>query len=350
MKRINIKSSQLVWGLCVFAMTFFVINVFLNYVFEPVGKIKNTQTAVVVEGVEVPFRPEEISLPSIKLAFVGDIMLDRGVEYFVNKDFGGDYGELFVKVKSQLQNYDLLFANLEGPVSDKGIDGGSLYSFRFEPRVIPVLKESGFDIFSLANNHIFNWGKEAFTDTLNLLADGNISYVGGGLNGQEAYQGKVLNVKGVKIAFLAFTEFKDGATVSSTSTRPGIALISEADILESVSLVKKQADLVVVSYHFGNEYETEANDYQRKYAELAIDAGADLIIGSHPHVVQNIGVYRDAWIAYSLGNFIFDQGFSTATMQGGLLEVEINPNTKIIEKVNLKKVILNKSFQIENIE
>jgi poly-gamma-glutamate synthesis protein (capsule biosynthesis protein) len=185
---------------------------------------------------------------------------------------------------------------------------------------------------------------------LDLLADGNISYVGGGLNGQEAYQGRVLNVKGVKIAFLAFTEFKDGATVSSTSTRPGIALISEADILESVSLVKKQADLVVVSYHFGNEYETEANNYQKKYAELAIDAGADLIIGSHPHVVQNIGVYRDAWIAYSLGNFIFDQGFSAATMQGGLLEVEINPNTKIIEKVGLKKVILNKSFQIENIE
>ena len=350
MKKINIKRSQLIWGLGIFVLIFFGMNMFWNYSSELTNKIKNTQKAVVVEAINVPLRTEEISLPPIRLAFVGDIMLDRGVKYFVNKDFGGDYGELFIKVKSQLQSYDLLFANLEGPVSDKGIDGGSLYSFRFEPRVIPILKESGFDIFSLANNHIFNWGKEAFTDTLNLLSDANIIYIGGGFNGPEAYQGKVVNVKGVKIAFLAFSEFKDGATITSTSTRPGIAFVSEENVLESISQVKKQVDLVVVSYHFGDEYETESNDYQRKYAELAIDSGADLIIGSHPHVVQNIESYRSVWIAYSLGNFIFDQGFSDGTMQGGLLEVEINPNTKTIEKVNLKKVILNKSFQIENIE
>jgi poly-gamma-glutamate capsule biosynthesis protein CapA/YwtB (metallophosphatase superfamily) len=350
MKNINTKRSQLIWGLGVFVLAFFIINIFWNYGYELAGNIKNTQPAVVMEAVEVPLIIKEIPLSPIKLAFVGDIMLDRGVKYFVNKDFGGDYGGLFIKVKSQLQSYDLLFANLEGPVSDRGVDGGSLYSFRFEPRVIPVLKEAGFDIFSLANNHIFNWGKDAFADTLSLLSDANISYVGAGFDGAEAYKHKIINVKGVKIAFLDFSEFKNGAVINSTSTIPGIALISEKAVSGSVFRAKKEADLVIVSYHFGNEYETEANDYQKKYAELAIDNGADLIIGAHPHVVQNMGQYRNVWIAYGLGNFIFDQGFSDATMQGGLLEAEINPSTKKIDKVNLKKVILNKSFQIESIE
>ncbi|MEI6191147.1 MAG: CapA family protein [bacterium] len=350
MKKINIKRSQLIWGLVVFVVIFLGTNIVWNFSCELAGNKKNTQTAVVMEAVEAPVRIKEIPLLPIKLAFVGDIMLDRGVEYFANKDFGGDYGELFIKVKSQLQSYDLLFANLEGPVSDRGVDGGSLYSFRFEPRVIPVLKEAGFDIFSLANNHIFNWGEYAFTDTLSLLSDAGISYVGAGFDGPEAYKEKIMNVKGIKIAFLDFSEFRNGAVINSTSTIPGIALISEEAVLQSVSQAKRQADLVIVSYHFGNEYETESNDYQKKYAELAIDNGADLIIGAHPHVVQNIGQYKNVWIAYSLGNFIFDQGFSDATMQGGLLEVEINLNTKIIEKVKLKKVILNKSFQIENIE
>lgn len=346
----NNFSKQFFYSLGLFALIFFWANIFWDYSGELVSRINGTQMATVAEVVkESPPKAEETLLPPIKLAFVGDIMLDRGVKYSLNKNFGGDYGELFSKVKDQLAGYDLLFGNLEGPVSDKGADGGSLYSFRFETKVIPVMKDAGFDIFSVANNHIFNWGQVAFEDTLARLADEGIDYVGGGMSGSEAYQEKIVNVSGVEIAFLAFSEFKDGG-VNSTSTKSGIALISEEEIKNSVSKARSKADLVIVSFHFGNEYETKPNDFQKKYAELAMDSGADLVIGSHPHVVENPEQYKNAWVAYSLGNFIFDQAFSDATMQGGLLEVEVNKETKLIEKVNLKNVILNSKFQVESIK
>jgi hypothetical protein len=224
-------TKQFFWSLGLFALVFFWTNIIWDYSGEVVKRMSGTQMAAVAEVVkESPPKAEEtpllLPLSPITVAFVGDIMLDRGVKYSVNKNFGGDYGELFSKVADQLQGYDLLFGNLEGPVSDKGSDGGNLYSFRFEPKVIPVLREAGFDIVSMANNHIFNWGREAFEDTLNRLSDGGIDYVGGGLSGGEAYQEKIVDVSGIKIAFLAFSEFKDGA-VTSTSTKSGIALISE---------------------------------------------------------------------------------------------------------------------------
>ena len=282
-------SWQFLCALGVFALIFLWANVFCDYSGTAVNKIGILKFATVSEPAMAEVKdppskaketPPPLLLPNIKLAFVGDVMLDRGVKKSVYDNFGGDYAQLFTKVKSQLQSYDLLFANLEGPVSDVGVDGGALYSFRFEPKVIPVLKDVGFDIFSVANNHIFNWGRAAFEDTLNHLTAAGISYAGGGQTGTEAYQEKIIDVSGVKVAFLAFSEFKDGA-VSSTSTKSGIALINEQEVQKSVSRAKSQADLVVVSYHFGDEYELAHNDFQQKYAELAVNAGADLVVASH---------------------------------------------------------------------
>jgi poly-gamma-glutamate capsule biosynthesis protein CapA/YwtB (metallophosphatase superfamily) len=347
----NLK-KQLLWSAGVFALIFFWTNIFFDYGSQLLSKNTISRSAA-VSGVVVTGSPVAETQPvvkeNIRLAFVGDIMLDRGVKYFVNKSMGGDYNELFVKVKDQLKSYDILFGNLEGPVSDKGSDGGSLYSFRMDPKVIPVLNDVGFDVFSVANNHTFNWGEGAFTDTLDRLTDAGIAYVGGGHDGQDAYQEKLIEAKGIKIAYLAFSEFRDGAVITA-STRPGIAFISDEEIKNSVSKARSKADLVVASFHFGEEYQTQPNNYQQKYAELAMDSGADLVIGSHPHVVQTIGRYKNSYIIYSLGNFIFDQAFSKETMQGGLLEVEVNSETKQIEKVTLKKVFLNKMFQIESIE
>ena len=340
--------KQIIWSLILFVMVFFSANVVFNLGSTFVSKTFVSKTAMVLSS-ENQINSEIITEPNIKLAFVGDIMLDRGVRYMVNKNFAGDYSQLFSNVKKQLQSYDLLFGNLEGPVSDKGSDFGSLYSFRMDPQVIPVLKDTGFDIFSVTNNHSFNWGRLAFEDTLARLSDAGIIYVGGGMTGSEAYQEKIMVIKGVKVAFLAFSEFKDGG-VSSNSTNSGIATISEKAIQEGVYNAKMKADLVVVSYHFGEEYQTMPNQFQRDYAKLAIDSGADLVIGHHPHVVETLEQYKNAYIIYSLGNFVFDQYFSLETMWGGLLEVEANPNTKLIEKVTLKKVSLNKMYQIESIE
>ena len=342
----NLK-KQIIWGLGVFVLTFFVINLFCFYFISPI-KVPKVATVADLTEYNRPALTKAGIDGHLTVAFVGDMMLDRGVKSSVSKNFAGDYAGLFSEVADQLSNYDLLFANLEGPISDRGVDQGGLYSFRFDPKVLPALKAVGFTVFSVANNHTFNWGGEAFTDTLSRLAENGITYVGGGFSGSEAYAGKVITVEGVKVAFLTFSQFRDGG-VNSTSTRPGMAMVLEKEIAESVSKARAEADLVVVSYHFGEEYEKLPNDFQQKYAKLAIDAGADLIIGHHPHVVQTLEQYKNVYIIYSLGNFIFDQYFSPETMQGGLLEVEINPGSKRIEKVILKKVNLNKKFQIESI-
>lgn len=305
-------------------------------------KIENT----VIIPIETVTPPEK---EKIVLAFVGDIMLDRGVKFMTDKYFGGDYDQLLSKVQLILSPYDFLFANLEGPISSGGQDQGGIYSFRMEPQVISALKNSGFDSVSIANNHIFNWGTEALKNTMELLYNAGISYVGGGFSGQEAYSGRDFNIEGVKFTVLAFSEFTAGG-VQSTSTDAGIAVISEENIKNFVSQAKSRSDLVVVSFHFGEEYKKIPNDYQKKYAELTIDSGADLIIGHHPHVVQTLERYKDSYIIYSLGNFIFDQYFSPETMTGGLLEVEVGTNSKKIERVSLKKVSLNKYYQIESIE
>jgi poly-gamma-glutamate synthesis protein (capsule biosynthesis protein) len=275
-------------------------------------------------SLKTPVAIVESPQANITLAFVGDIMLDRGVKSSVNKNLTGDYSELFSKVKGQLQNYDFLFGNLEGPVSDKGVDGGNIYSFRMDPPVIPVLKDVGFDAFSLDNNHILNYGLEALIDT-------KIRLKGSGLS----LAGESFVLDDVKIITLSFNQF---------------ANLDLDKMKQEISSAKLDNDLVLTYFHFGDEYEPEPNEYQKNVAKLAIEAGADLVVGAHPHVVQTLEYYKNAWIAYSLGNFIFDQYFSKETMTGGLLEVEINTKTKQIGKVNLRKVNLNSFFQIETIE
>jgi poly-gamma-glutamate synthesis protein (capsule biosynthesis protein) len=129
----------------------------------------------------------------------------------------------------------------------------------------------------------------------------------------------------------------------------GIAVISDKNIINSVKKARLDSDIVIASFHFGEEYQKLPNVYQERYAKLAVDSGADLIIGHHPHVVETLEKYRDSYIIYSLGNFIFDQYFSPDTMSGGLLEVKVNTRTKKIENVALKKVSLNKWFQLDSI-
>jgi poly-gamma-glutamate synthesis protein (capsule biosynthesis protein) len=193
-----------------------------------------------------------------------------------------------------------------------------------DPPVIPVLKDVGFDAFSLDNNHILNYGLEALIDT-------KIRLKGSGLS----LAGESFVLDDVKIITLSFNQF---------------ANLDLDKMKQEISSAKLDNDLVLTYFHFGDEYEPEPNEYQKNVAKLAIEAGADLVVGAHPHVVQTLEYYKNAWIAYSLGNFIFDQYFSKETMTGGLLEVEINTKTKQIGKVNLRKVNLNSFFQIETIE
>jgi poly-gamma-glutamate capsule biosynthesis protein CapA/YwtB (metallophosphatase superfamily) len=141
----------------------------------------------------------------VDMAFMGDIMLDRGVKTSVLKNFNGDYSALFDKMDI-LQKKDIVFANLEGPASDKGADLHNLYSFRMDPSVIPALKGAGYTILSVANNHVGDWGRIAYIDTLSRLKENELLYAGGGINTAEAESPTIIEKNGMKIGFLGFSD------------------------------------------------------------------------------------------------------------------------------------------------
>lgn len=283
--------------------------------------------------------PEEKNLQPIKLLFVGDIMLDRGIKSVVIKYGESDFTFPFQKIKSVLQTADFVFGNLEGPLSDKGTDLGKTYSFRMPPAGINGLTFAGFTALSCANNHSDDWGRDAIKDTRARLLAANILPVGIGTEA-EAYSPQVVEVKSTKIALLAFADFN---VLEATGETVGVARVREEKISEGIKKAKTMADIIIVSFHFGEEYQLTESERQRRLAHFAIDAGADLVVGTHPHVLEPLEEYKGKYIAYSLGNFVFDQNFNEVTKTGGLLEVNVEKGK--ITTVILKKIHFNQYFQ-----
>jgi len=278
----------------------------------------------------------------ISFTFVGDIMLDRNVENSVHKNGYGDFSFIFENVDF-LAKSDITFGNLEGPMSDKGRDLGNLYSFRMNPLITLSLKGAGFDVLSVANNHSADWGEEAFVDTLNRLKLSGIVSVGGGMDKNDAESLKIIEKNGHRVGFIAFSDVGP-KWFEAKDNKPGILLAKVELVEELIKKAKYQTDYVVVSFHFGNEYETVISGRQEELARSAINAGANIVVGHHPHVVQKIELYNGGLIAYSLGNFIFDQNFSEETMEGALLNVVFEGQDII--SVYKKKVKLNDFFQV----
>lgn len=268
----------------------------------------------------------------VRLLFVGDVMLSRHIGVLIERN---DAHFPFELVKEEITRADIAFANFENPVSEGGINQGSRFSFRASPEVISGLTYAGFDIVSLANNHILDYGGEALIDSVSLLKNAGIEIAGAGETSDAAYEPAILEAKGMKIAYFAYSEFSgSGNTVASTkSTR----------IFDDISEANEIADFVVVSVHWGDEYETKQNDAQIILGRKLIDSGADLVIGHHPHVTQEVEEYKGGLIAYSLGNFVFDQNFSEDTRSGMVLEVAIQDGS-IVGFVE-RQVRFNQNFQ-----
>ncbi len=277
----------------------------------------------------------------IILFAVGDIMLDRGIEYMVEKQGKGDWNFPFLNIVDYLKQADILFGNLESVISDKGQKVGSIYSFRANPESLNGLIYAGFDVVSVANNHIFDYGRIAMEDSLTRLEESGIGYVGAGFSKQETHSVLTKEIKETKIGFLAYTN-SGSKSWQAEEDSSGIAWLDET-IAYDIKKAKQEVDILVVSMHFGNEYQIEPSAEQKYFAHLAIDSGADLVLGHHPHVIQAVEEYENGFIAFSLGNFIFDQGFSEQTLEGLLLKVLIN-DKKIKEVVSIK-VEMNEFFQ-----
>lgn len=270
-------------------------------------------------------------------------MLDRGVEWYAQQHQNLKWP--FLKIAGYLKGADLVFANLESVISDKGTQQGSIYSFRANPKMIEGLLFAGIDVVSVANNHSLDYGIEALLDSGKLLRQAGITPVGAGKSSLEARAPALYNIEGTTVGILAYTALGSPFWQAKERT-PGIAWIDSSlleQLKQNIKKTKQQADIVIVSFHFGEEYQAKPNAMQQLLSRTAIDAGADLVVGHHPHVVQPIERYKHGWIAYSLGNFVFDQGFSKETMQGMMLRVLVYENS--ITQVMPLMIKISSEFQ-----
>lgn len=309
------------------------------------GTEENANIAWVKQGTS---EAEEKELNSVTLSFLGDIMLDRGVKNSVMKNFGGDYSALFEKLDlfTLLQQSDIVFANLVGTASDKGKDRGNLYSFRMDPSVVPALRGAGISVLSVGNNHMGDFGRDAYIDTLARLKENEIRYTGGGINETEAEQPVIIEKQGIKIGYLGFSD-KGPNGMKAGPEKAGVLLADNPRYAEIIKNASGQVDYLVVSLHFGEEYQVVHDARQEYLAQKAIDNGAKIVIGHNPHVIQDTEVYRKGYIIYSPGNFIFDQAFSEKTMEGLLVTIKLSENGEMTVRKDTIK--LNEVFQPDKI-
>lgn len=275
---------------------------------------QSAQQASVYFGTTESAEPKQTTL-----LFGGDVMLSRGINDVMRKR--NDFFYPFRQINDFTAEADITVVNLESPISSQGENKGSIYSFRADPRAIVGLIFAGIDVVTFANNHTGDYGTEAISETLELLRWAEIDTVGVGVDMNDARKARFLEVNDLKIAFLGATPLSP-AWLTRWDSAPAVAPFDEQLMIENIATARRDgADIVAVLLHWGNEYETKHLPSQEEIAHRLVDAGATLIIGHHPHVVQEVERYNGGVIAYSLGNFVFDQNFSADTNHGLLLKI-----------------------------
>lgn len=282
--------------------------------------------------------------PEWTLTANGDLMLSRRVAVAMTEN--GTYYP-FEQMAPLLKKSDLTFGNLETSLSRRGtpIPGKGIW-FRSDPAVAGALKEAGYDVLSIANNHILDYDSPALLDTLEFLREQGIDPVGGGRDLDEAVQPVIKEVKGQKIAFIAATEMADifwsyqyPRTFEARPDIPGVQKFDVDELVNTVSSLRDQVDTIVVSLHWGTEYSDYPEEYQKEAAHRLVDAGAKLVIGHHPHCLQGVEMYNGSFIAYSLGNFVYDKQRRPKCQETVLIKTFFQG--KELERVELYPVMIS---------
>lgn len=269
----------------------------------------------------IRFLADEVTPPELEVTTVtavGDIIFGRKVDQQLVAY--GDYTRPFHRVGDALRWADVTVANLECTLTSlvrPPHDWGT-FSFGSSPRAIEGLRYAGIDVVSLANNHSRDMGVEPFLQMLGILGEAGIGYTGAGRDLAEAHAPAIVEVRGTRIAFLGYDEV-GSRWYGATDSAPGTAAMSEQAVRRDVAAARLQADVVIPFFHWGVEYTNRPTERQHRVAHAAVEAGAAMVLGSHPHWVQAIEFYEGALISYGLGNFVFDQSWSTETTQGVIL-------------------------------
>lgn len=269
----------------------------------------------------------------IKLLAVGDIALD----------FKGE-GNPFTHVISALKDKDILFGNLETTISDnKGTPLQKGWIFKAPTRYVTFLKGAGFDVLNVANNHILDFGNECLIDTMKTLESNDIAYVGAGENFTEAFKPQIIAKNKLRVGF---TGYYFGATKYNILKKPVVAGVNKRAIIKQIKRLKKQdVNIVIVSLHWGYELIFYPSPERVKFYRKLIDAGATVVLGHHPHVIQGMERYKHGLIAYSLGNFQIvnsETREKKGTDQSIILSVEIGKEG--VRSYNVIPVKLDNNF------
>ncbi|MEN6474127.1 MAG: CapA family protein [Syntrophaceae bacterium] len=296
------------------------------------GYITTDDTSPRIENAPMPADPRKITM-----VFGGDVMLARGVESVIRDTAGGDYTWPWANIAPYLKRADIACVNLESQISERGKPDLTRISgpwFAAKDQAVQGLVHAGIDMVTVANNHCFDYGPDSLTNSLENLRQAGIKYSGIG-SYDEAYAPVYLTVKDKKVAFLAYTNqvypwyratkgFKHQIGISWPA-KDGAAWLSYDNLDKGIARAKNDgANIIVVSMHFGVEYDTTPSLAQELFTRHAIDQGAHIVIGHGPHIVQPVIVYKHGIIAYSLGNLIFDlqESRHPGVSRGMLLEID----------------------------
>lgn len=243
----------------------------------------------------------------MSIVAVGDILLAEDMQPLLNSH-GYDFP--FKYLKELIPNYDILLGNLEGPITQHPfpIADTKEFVYKAEPDCASALKNFGFTILNLANNHILDFGVAGMLDTWCALDGVGITHFGSGKNLTEAAKGKILEIGGVTIGFLGFMQIWQGYLCSypfyAEDNRPGVPMATDQLIRQSIDQLRSKVDILVANFHWGRNY-ADVRYQQIQLGRLAVDYGADLVIGHNAHNFQGMEIYRQVPILYGLGNFTF---------------------------------------------
>jgi len=265
--------------------------------------------------------PAEPEIEDITLLFAGDVYLSNHVLNAYDKA-GGIHGVLDEGIRAEIEAADVFMVNQEFPFTERGTKAADKqYTFRLPHDRLYLMNEMGIDIVTLANNHILDFGPEGITDSIAALNEAGIKYVGAGENLEEAKKLEIIEVGGRKIGFLGTSRVYMAASWAAGENHPGVfSTYDPALPIEEIKKADELVDYLVVYVHWGIERNTQPENYQRVMGQQYIDAGADIVIGSHPHVLQPLEYHNGKPIMYSMGNFVFGSSIPSTE----LLKIEIS--------------------------
>lgn len=299
-------------------MTFLIVFLFSRAALA--APAVSTHTAVVPEA-------------TIILSATGDIRLDGPVGRIAARDGAAAPSQEI----RELLAADVVFGNLETAVTKRGTKTPKTWNFRAEPAQLAILRAAGYTVLNLANNHVWDYGEEGFLDTLKHVKKAGFQSIGGAKTRAQAGEPLLIRKNGITLGLLGMTSTSPKEAWAGPH-KPGVLYSDDAKVRGLVSAAKARCDVLVVSFHGGTELAELPNDIQKSVARAAVDGGADLFLGHHPHVLQPVELHNDKPILYSLGNFLFVSP-STATAASVIVRAYLSKTG--VERLELLPVDVN---------